>query len=75
MGYEKVGRCSICNGEVFGNTGAFFGKPPPFRCSSCGATNEDSRDGVIRMRKPERSDAPDGLQGESQQERFGIKKD
>jgi tRNA(Ile2) C34 agmatinyltransferase TiaS len=69
---EVVGKCSICGGDVRGQTGMFYGKPPPFYCPSCGATNEDRPDKVIRMRKS--SEDFRELPRESQQEYFGINK-
>lgn len=35
----RIGRCSICGGDVVGETGAWGSvlPPPPARCESCGA--------------------------------------
>ncbi len=45
---QRLGSCSICNGDVMGHVGAWHSvlPPPPPECSSCGAR---TRDDVIAM--------------------------
>ena len=40
---QKIGRCSLCGGDVVAFRGAWGGitPPPPARCSSCGAVEDD----------------------------------
>lgn len=50
MSEKKIGRCSICGGDVVGWDGAWFGvqPPPPPHCTKCGARE---RGDVIDMVK------------------------
>lgn len=71
---EKIGKCSLCGGTVFGFVGAYFGKPPPSHCVSCGATSERTPNDVIPMYKGNELGEPN-YNRESQQDYFGIKKE
>ncbi|KKM97243.1 hypothetical protein LCGC14_1170060 [marine sediment metagenome] len=39
MGYQRVGTCSICGGNVMGHRGGWWSinPPPPDECADCGA--------------------------------------
>jgi hypothetical protein len=57
-----IGRCSLCQGTVVKETGAWMGtQPPRARCTSCGAT-EAPPARVIEMEKPKGKDLQVDLQ-------------
>jgi hypothetical protein len=50
--YSVIGRCSLCDGDVLGFTGPWFGTTPPRSyCSKCGAV-EARNSSVIPMERP-----------------------
>lgn len=60
MDRVRIGRCSICGGNVMAHHGAWYGicPPPPPTCDSCGAV-EAASDPVIPMSpRPARAWSP-----------------
>lgn len=52
----RIGTCSLCGGDVFGHTGAWWGvvPPPPPKCRKCGAVSAQ-HDDTIPMVRPHKS--------------------
>lgn len=72
---DKIGKCSLCGGEVVGDDGAWFGKPPPpSYCLGCGATSKRTPDNVIPMYR-NNSNGKLNPNRESQQAYFSINKE
>ena len=56
---QRVGTCSICEGDVMGFRGAWFSvlPPPPDECGSCGAIAASDVIPMVPRRRPGIDDA------------------